>query len=234
MRRFCLPPASQTRRRPHSRPSARRRGPTGPPRRAPLALHAPLVIWSWHAASLSAGDGLAALAAARHRRKMDFVLRLARGAHAIALQEAYRSERDLTEIATSSPGGRPTTPSWRSVPREALPSCISPALVALYFVGHASVTVLGRIAVRRMRGPKAPPVDIVNLHLVPIGPYTVAAKLRRLSENMSPLREAVAEAVGGISMSSPGEVWLDFMIGQLSVDNSPLVDLPWGRAGGLP
>lgn len=71
---------------------------------------------------------------------------------------------------------------------------VSPALSALYVDGHVSVIVLGRLAVLRMR--EALPLNIVNVHLFPIGPYSVAAQLRRLSEHMSSLREAVTVVRG--------------------------------------
>lgn len=70
---------------------------------------------------------------------------------------------------------------------------------------------------------EALPLGILSPRLGPTGLAWAATQ-----NSISPLREAVTVAIGDIIMCSPGEGRLDLATGQLTVDNSSLVDLLGG------
>lgn len=156
---------------------------------------------------------------------MDFVVRLAQGAHIIALQETRGTERDLSEFVDVLPGWAAYGSFIAEGASGGVVFLVSLAVASLYVDRWVSVVVQGRITILRMRGDGVPPLDIVNLHLVPTGSQNIATQLRRLSAHVAPLRDAVTVAVGDANICAPGEGRLDLVIGHLAVDTSSLVNL---------
>lgn len=156
---------------------------------------------------------------------MKFVVRLARDSHVVVLQETRGSSRDLSEFVDFLPGWSTYGSFTAEGNAGGVVFLVAPASVALYTSIVTEVVIPGRIAVLRMRGPEAPPLDIYNFHLVPNGLHSVPSQLHLLSASFSPLRAAITIVIVDVNVYAPGEGRLDLHTGRLSIDNSPLVDL---------
>lgn len=152
-------------------------------------------------------------------------MRLARDSHVVALQETRGSARDLSEFVDFLPGWSTYGSFTAKGNAGGVVFLLALAIVALHTSILTEVLVPGRIAVLRMRGPEAPPLDIYNLHLVPNGLHSVSSQLHLLSASFSPLRTAITIAIGDVNVCAPGEGRLDLHTGRLSIGNSSLVDL---------
>lgn len=158
----------------------------------------------------------------RHRRKMNRVVSLANRSDVVCLQETRGRSADLLELSHFLPmysfsGSFSTTGTSAGVA-----FLVGAAFASKYPDGDMVEVVRGRIAILRCRGPNAPPVDIVNVHLVDAPRLPPAAQLARLAGRLQSFDNCTTFMLGDFNFLTPGDGRLDLTTGAHTYDDSPV------------